>query len=199
MNTASTAGLRVRVVGDGALSDWIRASLLADDAIVSETPGPIDAMVFAPWNRSAMTPVPFDHLTDADFDRSWQQTMDAAVAACIGARTDFDDRGGSIVLVTFTTAMAGGAQYAHWAAAAEGVHILAKSVSRQWGPEDIAVNALAISPDLVLADAAVAGPVSIATPARPGATFGPALSFLCSPAARDLAGQTLTVDGGSWM
>jgi NAD(P)-dependent dehydrogenase (short-subunit alcohol dehydrogenase family) len=65
--------------------------------------------------------------------------------------------------------LAGGDHYAHWAAAAEGVHILTKSMARQWGPEGIAVNALAVSPTLVLADAVVAGPVSIATPAIPDA------------------------------
>jgi 3-oxoacyl-[acyl-carrier protein] reductase len=202
MVSASTTELRVRVVGAGPLAASIRDSLSNEGAVVVDTAtvdDPIDALVFAPWDRVDMVPVPFDRLTDADFDQSWQQTMDGAIAACVGARTAFAGNGGSIVLVTITTAMAGGAQYAHWAAAAEGVHILAKSVARQWGPEGIAVNALAISPDDVLADPAVAGPVSIATPARPGASFVPTLSFLCSPAARDLAGQTLTVDGGLWM
>ena len=71
--------------------------------------------------------------------------------------------------------------------------------ARQWGPEGIAVNVLAVAPDRVLADAAVAGPVSIAAPAVPDADAGPVLAFLCSPAAGDLAGQTLTVDGGLWM
>lgn len=199
MDTAPNAALRVRVVGDGSVAGAIRTALSTVGAFVADASGSIDAMVFAPWDRSAMTPIPFDRLTDDDFDRSWQRTMDSAIVACVGARTDFSDRGGSIVLVTFTTAMAGGSCYAHWAAAGEGVHVLAKSLARQWGPEGIAVNALALSPEEVLADANLAGPVSIATPARPDAVFGPTLSFLCSPAARDLAGQTLTVDGGLWM
>jgi 3-oxoacyl-[acyl-carrier protein] reductase len=79
------------------------------------------------------------------------------------------------------------------------VHILAKSAARQWGPEGIAVNALAVAPETVLADPAVAGPVSIASPAVPHAEVGDVLAFLCSRAAASLAGQTLTVDGGLWM
>ena len=103
------------------------------------------------------------------------------------------------MLTTPTTAFAGGAEYGHWAAAAEGVHLLAKSTARQWGPEGISVNSLAVAPDRVLADATVAGPVSIAAPAVPGAEPGDVVAFLCSPAAAGLAGQTLTVDGGLWM
>ena len=143
--------------------------------------------------------MPFDELTDADFDRAWQQTMDAAVAACVAARDDFGGRRRAHRAHHPTTAFAGGAEYGHWAAAAEGVHLLAKSTARQWGPEGISVNALAVAPDRVLADAAVAGPVSIAAPAVPGAEPGDVVAFLCSPAAAGLAGQTLTVDGGLWM
>ena len=193
---------RVWVVGAGSNAADVRDALQSTGATVVDSPDGadrIDAMVFAPWDRAAMTPIPFDRLTDADFDLAWQQTMDTAVEACVRAREAFGAEGGSIVLVAPTTGMAGGAHYAHWAAAAEGVHVLARSVARQWGPEDIAVNVLAISPDELLADPALAGPVSIATPARPGASIAPTLGFLCSRAARDLAGQTLTVDGGLWM
>ena len=61
------------------------------------------------------------------------------------------------------------------------------------------MNALAVAPDLVLADADIAGPVSIATPAVPQADPAAVVEFLCSPDARNLAGQLLTVDGGLWM
>ena len=199
---AATAPGRVRVVGTGPLAGELSAALRrrgADVVGAEEAVERLDAMVFAPWDPAVMRPVPFAELTDTDFDRAWQQTMDAAVAACVAARTDFRGGGGRIVLTTPTTAFAGGAEYGHWAAAAEGVHILAKSAARQWGSEGIAVNVLAVAPDRVLADAVVAGPVSIAAPAVPGAEPGAVLAFLCSPAAASLAGQTLTVDGGLWM
>jgi 3-oxoacyl-[acyl-carrier protein] reductase len=199
--TGSSPG-RVRVVGAGPLAGELSAELerrgaqvVRGDAAVDR----LDAMVFAPWDPDLVRPVPLVELTDADFDRAWQQTMDDAVAACVAARDAFAGAGGRIVLTTPTTAFAGGAEYGHWAAAAEGVHLLAKSAARQWGPEGIAVNVLAVAPDRVLADAAVAGPVSIAAPAVPDADTGDVLAFLCSPAASSLAGQTLTVDGGLWM
>lgn len=195
----TTAGTRVRVVGAGSFAASVRAAAGASGMVVVNDDGPVDAVVFAPWDRAAMAPVAFDELTDEQFGIAWQRTMDEAVATCVAARETFGAAGGAIVLTAPTTGMAGGARYAHWAAAAEGVHVLARSVARQWGPEGIAVNVLAFSPDEVGIDPAVAGPVSIATPARPGATIGGALAFLCSRAAADVAGQTLTVDGGLWM
>jgi len=190
---------RIWVVGTGELSRSFAAALGGLGAILSTATDELDAAVFAPWDRDAMTPRPLAELTDAEFDIAWQQTMDAAIATCVSAREAFGGRGGNIVLTFPTTAFVGGAMYAHWAAAAEGVHLLTKSVARQWGPEGIAVNALAVDPALVLADPVAAGPVSIAQPAvsEPDATE--ALAFLCSPEARKLAGQTLTVDGGLWM
>lgn len=193
----TSSGTRVRVVGDGTFAATVRAAAERTGMTVVDDDG-YDAMVFAPWDAAAMAPVPFDELTDEQFGLAWQRTMDDAVAACVAARSAFAG-GGAIVLTAPTTGMAGGARYAHWAAAAEGVHVLARSVARQWGPEGIAVNVLAFSPDELGVDPAVAGPVSIATPARPGASIDGALRFLCSPEAADVAGQTLTVDGGLWM
>jgi len=190
----------VRVVGDGPLARRLAAELAeAGATLVEEPAAPVDAVVFAPWDPATVRPVPFAELTDDDFDRAWQQTMDAAVATCIEARTAFAGRGGRIVLTTPTTAMVGGVQHAHWAAAAEGVHVLAKSVARQWGADGITTNVLAVGPAQVLAEPAVAGPVSIAAPAIPDADPGPVLAFLCGPGAAELTGQTLTVDGGLWM
>lgn len=196
--TGSTTGTRLRVVGHGSFAATVR-DLATGVGMVLADEGPIDAMVFAPWDRAAMVPVAMADLTDEQFGDAWQRTMDDAVAACLAARDHFGPAGGSIVLTVPTTGMAGGARFSHWAAAAEGVHVLARSAARQWGPEGIAVNALAFSPDEIGIDPAVSGPVSIATPARPGASIAGALGFLCSPAARDVAGQTITVDGGLWM
>jgi len=190
---------RVRVVGEGPLAADLAGALRERGAEVVAGDDGLDAMVFAPWDPAVVTPVPLADLTDDGFDQAWQQTMDAAIAACVEARAAFAGAGGRIVLTVPTTAFAGGAEYGHWAAAAEGVHLLAKSTARQWGPEGIAVNVLAVAPSEVLSDPAVAGPVSIAAPAVPDAEPGDVLAFLCSPAAASLAGQTLTVDGGLWM
>jgi len=195
----SIEGRRIRIVGEGALARSLAASLRELGAVITDASEALDAAVFAPWDASAMVPRPLIELTDEEFGEAWQQTMDAAIAMCVDARRSFDGRAGNIVLTFPTTAFVGGALYTHWAAAAEGVHLLTKSVARQWGPEGIAVNALAIDPALVLADPAAAGPVSIAQPTVSEPDPADALAFLCSPAAHKLAGQTLTVDGGLWM
>jgi len=195
----SIEGRRIRIVGEGAFAHSLASSLRGLGAVITEASEALDAAVFAPWDRAAMPPRPLVELTDAEFGEAWQQTMDAAIAMCVEAREAFAGRAGNIVLTFPTTAFVGGALYAHWAAAAEGVHLLTKSVARQWGPEGIAVNAMAIDPALVLADPAAAGAVSIAQPAVADPDPADALAFLCSPAARKLAGQTLTVDGGLWM
>lgn len=206
----SVDGLRIAVVGGAELARTLATELEGFGAATSvvgslASPAdtgvdtPLDAVVFAPWDRRAIVGRALIDLTDEEFGQAWQETMDTAVSTCVEARRRFAGRAGNIVLTFPTIALVGGASHAHWAAAAEGVHILARSVARQWGPEGITVNALALDPALVLADPAAAGPVSIATPARPGARPAGALAFLCSAAARDLAGQTLTVDGGLWM
>ena len=196
-------GRRIRVVGTGGFARSAAEGLRARGARIVEgetTPDDsFDALVFAPWDPAVIVPRPITELSDDEFDLAWQQTMDQAVASCVEARAAFAGGPGNIVLTFPTTGLVGGAYHSHWAAAAEGVHILARSVARQWGPEGITVNALAIDASVVLADPVSAGPVSIASPAVPGARPDAVLAFLCSPEARDLAGQTLTVDGGLWM
>lgn len=193
--------LRIAVVGAGPLATHLADSLRDRGAHLTalDDPGALDAAVFAPWDPVAMTPRPFVELTDAEFGAAWQDTLDAAVATCIRARERFGSSGGRLVLTIPTIAMAGGDHYAHWAAAAEGVHLLAKSATRQWGPDGITANVLAVGPAEVLADPEAAGPVSIASPALPDADPAGVLTFLCSPAAAHLGGQTLVVDGGLWM
>lgn len=201
VNVAVESALRIAVVGDGPLARRLVGDLtaaghscgaLADD-------GPLDACLFAPWDPAHVTPVTIDALTDAEFAAAWQDTLDAAIDACVRSRTRFGTDGGRLVFVIPTIAMAGGARYGHWAAAAEGVHQLAKSAARQWGPEGITANVLAVGPADVLADPAVAGPVSIAAPALPSADPVAVAAFLCGPGAAHLGGQTLVVDGGTWM
>jgi 3-oxoacyl-[acyl-carrier protein] reductase len=190
--------VRARVVGDGPLAGSIVAALRASGAQVVGDNGGLDALVFAPWRPDVCHPVAFEDLTDAEWQRAWQDTMDAAVQACVDAHARMVGNGGRIVLVVPTIALSGGARFAHWAAAAEGVRILAKSAARQWGADGITVNAVAVSPELALSEPAAAGPVSIAPPAlrdADSASFIAAFALDPSP----VTGQTITVDGGLWM
>lgn len=146
--------------------------------------------VFDPIARS------FDSLTDADWERAFEQPFRATVTAMQAAYRSGLRR---IVVVVPVTAMSGGARYGHVAAPAEALRVLVKSAARQWGAQGVTVNAVAVSPDAVLDDAAAAGPVAIAPAALGAADPAAVVAFLCSEAGGDVTGQTITVDGGLWM
>ncbi|MFI6315641.1 SDR family oxidoreductase [Nocardia fusca] len=119
-------------------------------------------------------------------------------------------RGGSIVNIAATYAWTGGPGTAASAAAKSGVVNLTQSLSVEWAPWEIRVNAIA--PGLFPHDDHVAAMRS----ARPdgysaeggripaGRTgevreLGWATALLCSPYMSYVTGHTLVVDGGNWL
>jgi 3-oxoacyl-[acyl-carrier protein] reductase len=192
--------VRVAIVGAGPLAHACRdAALTRGHELADDDTSPIDALVFAPWDPSTATPCPLVELTDDDFGAAWQTTMDVATAACVNARERMPS-GGTIVLTTPTIGQSGASHYAHWSAAAEGVRVLAKSAARQWGPEGITVNAVAVSPALALSEPARAGSTSLAPPALVG-TVADTAAFIIGfcTIAQAVTGQTITSDSGVWM
>jgi 3-oxoacyl-[acyl-carrier protein] reductase len=193
--------MNIVVVGAGPLATACREAAIASGHQLIDGPeGPVDAVIFSPWNPANATPCPLTDLTDDEFGAAWQHTMDAATATCVAARERMLGHGGTIVLTAPTIGQSGANQYAHWSAAAEGVRVLAKSAARQWGSEGITVNAIAISPTLALADPALAGTTSLAAPALPTSAADTAafiVAFCGLPLS--VTGQTIASDGGVWM
>lgn len=156
---------------------------------------PDDACVLVP--ELDPQPVPFHELSDEQFDLMWEQPMRAVITAMVEAYRRGARR---IVVVTPTTGMSGGDQYAATAAAAEGVRVLVKSAARQWGTDGITVNAVAVAPHLFGIDESVAGEVSLAPPAlADGGDPAAVIAFFASPDASGVTGATVTADGGVWM
>ena len=149
------------------------------------------AVIRAPINGGA--PRPIGALTDDDWDAAWEQPMRQVIAALRDARAAGARR---IVVVVPTSAMSGAAGYCAESATAEAIRVLVKSAARQWGPDGITVNAVAVPPGEFGIDA---GTVSLAPPARADADFGAVVDWLCSPAGSNVTGATITVDGGVWM
>src|SRR5690349_19272919 len=87
----------VVVAGDGPLARHLHDGLTGLGLEVETTlagHGSVAAAVFAPWDPATIVPVALHDLTDEQFHAAWQQTMDDAVALCVGARERFDGRGG---------------------------------------------------------------------------------------------------------
>jgi 3-oxoacyl-[acyl-carrier protein] reductase len=153
-----------------------------------------EAVVIHPAFDTA--PRSFESLSDTDWDAAWEQPMRDVIGALAEAHRSGARR---IVVVVPTTAMSGGALHTHVAAPAEAIRVLVKSAARQWGADGITVNAVAVSPELVLDHPELADPGSLAPPALDGDDPSAVIAFLASEAAGDLTGQTVTVDRGRWM
>jgi NAD(P)-dependent dehydrogenase (short-subunit alcohol dehydrogenase family) len=105
---------------------------------------------------------PFTELDDATFEAAWEAPMRELIVALQDAYRQGRRR---IVVVVSTLGMSGGAGCAHLAATAEAARVLVKSAARQWGPDGVTVNAVALGPEASIDDPSLAGPTSIAPPA----------------------------------
>ncbi len=111
--------------------------------------------------------------------------------------------GGRIVAVVPTFALSGAASFTLQASAAEGIRALVKSAARQWGADAITVNCLAVDGEALLDQHVAGAEVSLAVPALvagdPADDLAPAVDWLASHDAHFVTGQTLVLDGGTWM
>lgn len=111
--------------------------------------------------------------------------------------------GGSIVLVSSTSGVAGRPGQGNYAASKGGVIALAKSLAQEVGSRGIRVNAVApgfIETDMVrrLSRTVVKQAISAISLGRLGRTdeVAQAICFLASPVSSYITGKVLTVDGG---
>ena len=164
--------------------------------------GPIDGLVHTAVDPVAFEPRPLVEVDDEHFDAVWEATMCSTLYCLQAVHGQMAGRGGAIVVTVPTLALTGLAGLAPYAAASEGQRVLAKSAARQWGPDGITVNCLAVAPSLVLADAgpgASLSPPALGTSGDVEADLGPVVVFLAGPGGRFVTGATLSVDGGTWM
>ena len=119
-------------------------------------------------------------------------------------------RGGSIVNILANYVWTGSPGTIHSAAAKAGVMSLTQTLAVEWAPHGIRVNAVAPGPIEASPGAArqlwgSQDAVDRITAMIPGGRWGrpedvaDAVAFLASPASAFMTGETITLDGGTWM
>jgi 3-oxoacyl-[acyl-carrier protein] reductase len=168
-----------------------------------ERTGRLDGLV---GNAGVISHVPAAELTAAE----WHRVVDASLTACfhlVQAALPVLRPGASVVFVGSRGADAGLPMRAHYTAAKAGLVGLARSLSRELGPQGIRVNVVAPgvirTPDWDAADPArVAGVerryhdlTALGRLGRPE-EIAAAVEFLLGDASSYVTGHTLNVDGG---
>ena len=197
----TNAGARVAAVATDAIGS--RPDAEAAFAGISAQHGPIAGVVHAAIDPVAYERVPMHEVDDARWDAVWEQTLRRTLFVLQAGHTQMHRAGGAFVVVTPVVGMAGAAELAPYAAAMEGVRVLAKSAARQWGAQGIRVNCLAPAPEQVpvgIPSSALAqSPPALGGPGDPAADLAPVAAWLLSDGAHFVTGLTLSVDGGVWM
>jgi len=172
-------------------------------AAVAAQHGPVAGVVHAAIDPIAYERVPMHEVDDARWDAVWEQTLRRTLFVLQAGHTQMHAAGGAFVVVTSVVGMAGAAELAPFAAASEGVRVLAKAAARQWGPAGIRVNCLAAAPEQVpigvpSSDLALSPP-ALGGPGDPEADLAPVAVWLLGDGAHFCTGSTLSIDGGVWM
>jgi NAD(P)-dependent dehydrogenase (short-subunit alcohol dehydrogenase family) len=197
----ATAGATVVPVPTDALGS--RAEAEAEFAAVAAGYRPIRGVVHGAIDPIAYERVAMHEVDDARWDAVWEQTLRRTLFVLQAGYVQMRAEGGAFVVMTSLVGMAGAAELAPFAAAMEGVRILAKSAARQWGADGIRVNCLAPAPEQVpvgVASSELAlSPPALGRPGDPEADLAPIAAWLLGDDAHFCTGATLSVDGGVWM
>lgn len=143
-------------------------------------------------------------LSEDDWDSVLDTNLKSAyLCTKVAARSMIRARQGCIINIASVVALLGNAGQANYTAAKGGLIALTKTLARELGSRHIRVNAIApgfIETDMTvgltpaarqqLADRVILG--QLGTPED----IAMAAGFLCSPAARYVTGQVLSIDGG---
>jgi len=163
--------------------------------------GGVDILVHA---AGVFLPTPFLETTDVDLDTQWNINVRAPFRLTRAAAPHLE-AGSSVIFVSSICGHVGFPNSAAYCATKGAVELLVKSLTAEFGPLGIRVNAVApgnvrtsINADL-LADKDYEQQMLDSTPAgRVGEVedIAPAVVFLASPAASYIHGASLLIDGG---
>jgi len=162
-------------------------------------------------NAAANFPVPAEDMSP----NAWRTVVDITLNGTFFVAREFGRRHlganspGRIINIGASYAWTGGPGFAHSAAAKAGVKNMVESLAVEWGPYGIQVNGLV--PGLIPHEdmtAEIQANLSRADPEKDALQpamrvgtrreFGWAATFLASPYAQFITGNTLVVDGANW-
>lgn len=172
-------------------------------ARVAAERGPIRGVVHAAIDPIAYERVPMHQVDEDRWEAVWEQTLRRTLFVLQAGHTQMRANGGAVVVLGSLVGMAGAAGLAPYAAATEGVRMLAKSAARQWGADGIRVNVLAPAPEHVPAGVAsgelALSPPALGGPGDPADDLAPIAAWLLGDDAHFVTGVTVAADGGVWM
>lgn len=176
------------------LGQWGRIDILINNAAIFAT---------IPMSRA-----PFDQITENEWDAMMRVNVKGMWLACRAVAPAMKDQGyGKIVNISSGTALKGSASRIHYVTSKAAVLGFTRTLARELGQSGICVNCVAPGNTLseekpgeeVLAfRAAAATDRALRRTERPEDLVG-AVAFFASPDSDFITGQTLVVDGGSFM
>lgn len=197
----SAKGLTVRAVQSDATSTTNAAEVVG--AVVKEF-GRLDVLVNnAGITRDGLLMRMSEEDWDAVLDNNLKSVFNYTKAAC---RTMMSQRSGKIINITSVVGVSGNAGQANYAASKAGIIGFTKSIAKELGSRNIAVNAIA--PGYVETDMtaklnddqkkALADLIPLKRTAQ-AQEIASVVKFLASADANYITGQTICVDGGLTM
>ena len=216
----------VLVVGGGDPATALAAELSGEVLLVAPEPGDVDdgfvdrlarpdgtaidgldLVVHALYPERSRTPTPVEEITEDDWAAACDDPLEAGIRLARGAHRHLAARQGTIVYCVPLVGAAGAANLVALSGLAEGLRVLARSLARSWGSDQIRAHAVTLHPSMFLA------PEHAAAAVEATALHDPALGRL--PAAAEIAsvidaladgrttagvtGASLVMDGGTWM
>jgi NAD(P)-dependent dehydrogenase (short-subunit alcohol dehydrogenase family) len=189
----------VTVVADVSTTDGAQEVI---DTAVKQW-GRIDVLVNVAGGIKGPINNPLWEITAEQWSRTIAINLDSAFFCTQHAARVMMNNGGGRIVNIASTSWAGSPLHAHYAAAKAGLVSLSRSAAQQLGPYDINVNVIAPGGTMTLAAERPEFPSEESWRTRnplgrpnQAEDIAEAVTFLTSPAARNISGQVLTVAGG---
>lgn len=182
---------------------------IQDDTIATAFPTlqRLDLVVHARYPSACRQPKDLFEMTPEQWHEACDEPLEAGIRLARAAHEPLHAAKGTIVFVVPLMASAGGAGFAAFSGAAEGLRLLAKSLAKSWGNDGIRAHAITLDPSAFLAPEDTRGIAEANSLHDPPLSCTPDLASeialmidaLTTSTFGALTGASLVADGGLWM